>query len=323
MTNKEKYSEFFNQHNDICIFSSPWWLDATAGAENWDVILVERDGNIVAAFPYVLKRGRFGNHIGMPMLTQKLGPYIVYGEDQLNEYKRIEYENGIFASIISELPDFVLFNINFDSRCRNWLEFYWNDFKQTSKYTYRIENLQTSDWFELFEKSKRKKVRKGEKAFEFKQDLSADEFYDCFAEVIKGRNDEVSYSKDFFSRLYDAIYEHKAGKTFYCTENETGEVAAIKFIVWDSSTAYDIIGMRPKKFNSSGSTEFLTYKCIEYVAGFVNCFDFEGSMIKGVEDAYRGYGTHQTEYYNISRDNRVLIPLFKDFRNIVRKFIKK
>ena len=323
MTKKEKYSEFFNQHNDICIFSSPWWLDATAGAENWDVILVEQDGGIVATFPYILNRGRFGNHIGMPMLTQKLGPYIVYCEEQLNEYKRIEYENGIFAAIISELPDFALFNVNFDSRYRNWLEFYWNGFKQTSKYTYRIENLKASDWFELFEKSKRKKVRKGEKAFEFRLDLSADEFYDCFAEVIKGRNDEVSYSKDFFCKLYNAIYEHKAGRTFYCADNETGEVAAIKFIVWDSSTAYDIIGMRPKKYNSSGSTEFLTYKCVEYVSEFVNCFDFEGSMIKGVEDAYRGYGTHQTEYFNISKDNRLIVPLLKDFRNIVRKLIKK
>lgn len=322
MTNKEKYTAFYKQHNDICIFSSPWWLDAAAGEKNWDVVLVERNGEIAAAFPYFLNRGKFfGNYIGLPMLTQKLGPHIVY-EEEMNEYKKIEYENEIFASIISNLPDFALFNVNFDCKYKNWLEFYWNGFKQTSKYTYRIENIQNSDWFESFEKSKRKKVRKGEKAFEFKLDMPADEFYQCFSDVISGRNETVSYSKEFFRKLYDAVYKHNSGKTFYCTDNETGDVAAIKFIVWDSSVAYDIIGIRPKKYNSSGSTEFLTYKCVDYVSKFVNCFDFEGSMIKGVEDAYRGYGTHQTEYFNIMKDNRVLIPLLKDCKNIIWKFIK-
>lgn len=323
LKDKKLYTAFWKQHGDIPVFSSPWWLDCTAGEGNWDVILVEDDGLIVCSFPYVINKGRIHTSLSMPSVTQKLGPYIVYPEAQKNEYKRIEYENYIFECIISALPKYDLFNINFDCKYRNWLEFYWNGFQQTSRYTYRIEDLKENTWFDAFEKSKKKKIKKGEKQFYFKQDLDVDAFYNYFEEVIKSRNEEVVYNRDFFRKLYSSVYEKKAGKSFYCLDKETGAIAAIKFLVWDSETAYDIIGIRKKEYNSSGSTEYLTYKCVEFCSAFVDCFDFEGSMVKGVEDAYRGYGTRQTEYYNISKDNRNLVLLLSDCKKVLNRIIHK
>ena len=64
--------------------------------------------------------------------------------------------------------------------------------------------------------------------------------------------------------------------------------------------------MRKNEYRNSGGTEFLLDETIKYVSQFVNTFDFEGSMIQGVEESFRWYGAHQTEYYNISKDNRLL-----------------
>lgn len=317
---KDLYLKFFEEHKDIPIFSSPWWLDATAGKHGWDVVLVEEEGKFIASFPYMIKRGKCGDFaLTMPQLTQKLGVYIVYEEGLSSDYKKIEYENNIYEQIIQALPKFSFFAINFDCIYKNWLQFYWNGFNQTTRYTYRLHAIKdTGRIFESFEKSKRKKIKRGEKAFDFKQDLDAETFYTYFEYVINSRNEKVSYTKEFFYKLYEEVYKHDAGRSFYCVDKVNGNIAALKFIVWDSNTAYDIIGIRMKEYNSSGSTEFLTYECIKYVSQHVDIFDFEGSMIKGVEDAYRGYGTKQTEYYSISKDRRLIRPAL----GLVKRWLK-
>ena len=49
----EKYRVLCREEPSIPIFSRDWWLDVTAGPGNWDVSIVERDGKIVAAMPFM------------------------------------------------------------------------------------------------------------------------------------------------------------------------------------------------------------------------------------------------------------------------------
>ncbi|NLM49160.1 MAG: hypothetical protein GX198_10280 [Epulopiscium sp.] len=56
MTNKEKYRELCSINKDIPIFSRDWWMDAVCGQDNWDVLLVESDGEIIASLPYYIKK---------------------------------------------------------------------------------------------------------------------------------------------------------------------------------------------------------------------------------------------------------------------------
>ena len=105
MSNKEKYTQFCAEHANIPIFSQPWWLDAVC-PDSWDVILIERNDSIIASFPYffhVIKAAKgilkFSN-VGMPPLTQKLGPYIIY--NNITENKKIKYEHEIYNEIINK-----------------------------------------------------------------------------------------------------------------------------------------------------------------------------------------------------------------------------
>jgi hypothetical protein len=86
-------------------------------------------------------------------------------------------------------------------------------------------------------------------------------------------------------------------------------------IVWDNECAYYLMAMRKKDYNSSGGTEFLVDEAIKYVSQFVNTFDFEGSMIKGVEESFRQYGAHQVEYYEITKCNNVLLRIKSAIKN--------
>lgn len=319
MTNKEKYNNFYSEHTDICLFSSPWWLDAVCGKDNWDVILVEKNGIIKASFPYFLKKGRFNaTYITMPTLTQKMGPYIVYDSSNISEMKKIGYEHEVYDQIISKLPKFDFFLINFNQNYKNWLPFYWNGFKQTTRYSYRISDIKNHDLvFNGYAKYKKQKIQKAKNLI-LQYDLDFNQFYDYFEEAVKERGETCSYSRKLFIRLCETVYEHNSGRIFYCID-ENKNIHAINLTVWDNDSAYYLIAMRKNAYKNSGGTEFLVDETIKYVSQFVDIFDFEGSMIKGVEASYRWYGAQQTEYYNITKDNRIFVPLLRDMWHLLSK----
>lgn len=314
MTNKEKYREFYRFHPDICVFSSPWWLDTVAG-DAWNVILIEQGGRIIASFPYVYTKGKLGiKKIGMPQLTQKLGPYIVYEPNTTYSHK-LSYEHKVYEQIISLLPAYDDFHISFDQNYKNWLPFYWNGFKQTVRYSYRLYNIKNyEDVFLRFEKRKRNRIKQARETLTLCYDIPPDSFYDYFKSAISDRADSVSFTKKMFFAIYNAIYNNNAGRSFYCVDNENN-IHAVKLVIWDNNAAYSLIGMRKKEYNLTGGTEFLTESVIKYVSQFVDIFDFEGSMIKGVEQSYRYFGTQQTEYYSISKVNNKLLKLYRALRS--------
>lgn len=320
MTNKEKYAQFCAEYPDIPIFSQPWWLDAVC-PNSWDVILIERNDKIVASFPYYYYKMKVAKgilkfaHIGMPQLTQKLGPYIVYGANILKESKKIQYEHEIYDAIIDKLPKYDSFGVNFDWKYKNWLPFYWKGFKQTTKYTYILDNIKDHDsLIKDYSRIKKRKLQISSGEFTIKYDLPKDVFYSFFSAVIHERDDSVRFSKSLFDHIYDAVYAQKAGKVFYCVDSKNN-IQAINLTIWDKECAYYLIAMRYKKYNSSGGTEFLVNETIKYVSQFVNRFDFEGSMIKGVEESFRQYGTRQTEYYTIYRNNNPLLKIIRSIKD--------
>ena len=314
MSNKEKYREFYKSHPDMCVFSAPWWLDAVAG-DTWDVILIEEGGSIIASFPYVCTKGKLGiKKIELPPLTQKLGPYILYDKN-ISYTTKIGYEHKIYQQIIDALPAYDVFNINFDQQYKNWLPFYWNGFSQSTRYSYQLVDIKHSDkLYGSFAANKKQRIRKAAKDLVFKTDLSIEGFYNYFSNVIKRREDSVSFSFEIFSNIYKAAYAHNQGKTCYCIDNDE-HIHAIAFIVWDRMAAYYLIAMRDAKYNSSGGTEFLIYEMIKYVSQFVDVFDFEGSMLEGVEQSFRYFNAQQTEYYSISKINNKLLKLYRALRS--------
>lgn len=313
--NKSEYGTFCLEHPDIPIFSQPWWLD-TVCPDKWDVLLLKRNNKIIASFPYYLtKTRRVFSHIMMPPLTQKMGPYIIYDKNKQSESKKINYEHEIYGAFIKMFPKHLNFTVCFDWKYKNWLPFYWNGFKQTTRYTYLINNIKNHDLVQSnYSKSKKQPLLKARDTLSLKFDLPPDDFYRYFSEVIYGRNKDVSFDKNFFQNLYSEIYSRESGRVLYCTDR-SGNIQAINMVVWDSECAYYLIAMRKKEYNTSGGTEFLVDETIKYVSQFVDTFDFEGSMIKGVEESYRHYGSRQVGYYEIRKCNSILLRVKSALKN--------
>lgn len=304
VNSKSLYIDFCKYEPLIPIFSQPWWLDAVCGEENWNVILVEKGDSIVASFPYYVLNGKFlgTKNICMPLLTQKLGPYIKYPEGQKYTSK-LSYEKEIMQEIINKLPKYDFFYVQFDYKYTNWLPFYWNGFQQTTRYTYVIEDISDIDKVVAkFDSKKRAHLRKGEKNITIKYDLSAEEFITYYQNCLGKSNHTLLYSANFFCALCKAAYKNKQGQIVYAVDQENHIHGAI-FYIWDNIAAYDLVTAFDPEYKNSGASTYLVYQLIKDSLGKCNVFDFEGSMIENVEESFRKFGTIQKSYFQIYKYN--------------------
>lgn len=303
MTNKELYKNLCDTERSIPIFSRDWWMDAVCGEENWDVILVEKGGQIVAALPYYfIKKGK-GIIISQPMLTQTNGVWIKYPDDQKNS-TRLSYEKQTINEIINDIEKLNIYsyNQNFKYNFTNWLPFYWRGYKQTTRYSYVINDLtDLKKIFDNFDHAKRQNIRKAEKIVKVKFDLGCNEFYENHKMTLNRQGESISYPYELFEKIYNECYKRNQGKIFYAVD-ESNNIHAALFIIWDENSAYDLISTIDPQFRYSGAANLLVYEAIKHTSNYTKVFDFEGSMIENVENSFRQFGTIQKQYFNISKE---------------------
>jgi hypothetical protein len=308
-TGKEKYSRLIEQEKSIPLFSRDWWLDAVCGPENWDVILVEKGGQISAALPYFTQSMSGFKLITMPPLTQTMMLWIKYQSNMDSEQVRTKYEKELINNIIDQLPRFDYYKQNFHHSFTNWLPFHWKGFEQTTRYTYLIEDLGDID--ELFRKLKgsvRTDVKKAEKEFSLVESEDVDKFYRLNEMIFSKAGKKMSYNYDMVKRLDTAAA--KAGKRkIMFAENDNGEACAGIYIVWDEECVYYIMSGSNPKFGNTGAPSMLIWEAIKFASTFAKYFDFEGSMMEPLEKFFRSFGAVQKPYFRITKVNSRILQL--------------
>jgi hypothetical protein len=307
---KELYRNLCNKEISIPIFSRDWWMDAVCGEENWDVILVEKGGQVVAALPYYFRKKNKGIIIDQPPLTQKNGIWIRYPENQKLATK-YSFERQIIRQVIDQLEELELisYNQNFDYSFQNWLPFYWNRFDQYSRYTYVLENLEDFEGkYSNLSHEAKKNIKKAEKLVTIKNDLCIEEFYKLNEMTYKRQSMCMPYSLDLLIKIDKACIEHNCRRIFFA-EDEKGRKHAALYIVWDENSAYYIMSGADPELRNSEATSLLMWEAIKFSSMVTKKVDFEGSMIESVERFFSRFGAEQKQYFNISKKykNRTLL----------------
>jgi Acetyltransferase (GNAT) domain len=303
------------------IFQQPWWLDAVAPGA-WSAVEIRRGGALKARLPYVVKKHLGFTLVNMPPLTQVLGPWLPPYSGKYTH--QLSEEKELMTQLIEQLPTFDLFLQNFHYSITSWLPFYWKGFQQTTRYTYVIEDLTDLDKvLSGFARFKHKNIKKAKNIVEVREDLSAKDFYDNHVSTLskqakeRGVSKNISYSFELFSSIYNACYKNNAGKIFYSIDKDNNLHSAI-FTIWDKSSAYNLISTIDPDFRSSGSASLLIWEALKYYSGKTKRFDFEGSMIEGVERSFRAFGAKQKPYFQVSKVNSLLLRVGLDLRSWLR-----
>lgn len=296
---KDRYRTFSHTEKSLPIFSRAWWLDASAGADNWDVALVENNGRVIAALPYAIERRLGFTLLTLPPFTKMLGPWI--RESSAKYAKRLGQQKDLMEALIDQLPPYDHYDHNWHHSLTNWLPFYWRGFRQTTRYTYLLEDLGDIDRLVAeFENSKRANIRKARERVTVVYDIPARTFYEHHRRTMAKKGTKIAYGWDEFRRIHDACYAHDAGRTIAAYDSD-GNLHAALFVIWDEMSAYALICSIDPDYLTHGAASLLNLEIITHVAGKTRRFDFEGSMIESVERSFRQYGAIQTPYFAVSR----------------------
>ncbi|MET4694683.1 GNAT family N-acetyltransferase [Endozoicomonas lisbonensis] len=309
-SNKQKYRELCKKEHTIPIFSQDWWLDAVAGNENWGVVISEKGGDIVGALPYVFKKKYGFKLITMPKLTQTLGPWLKYPDNQKYE-RKLAYEKRIINDLIEGLPEYDFCKINADSSLTNWLPFYWEGFDQTTRYTYRLSNIADSNQlWNNFSGNIRKEIKKAEGRNKIVVDSnsSIEDFIEINKKTFSRQGLTLPYSKKFIID-FDKVCLEKQCRRIFFARDENNIIHAAIYIVWHNEYAYYLMGGGDPDLRNSGATSLAMWEAIKFSKTVAKCFDFEGSMIEPIENFFKAFGAIQTPYFSLSKTNSLPLAL--------------
>ena len=311
MTAKARYHDFCRTAPDVPVFSQPWYLDACAEGGTWDVVLAEEQGRVIAALPFFFKRKGPFRYATMPTFVKWLGPYL------LPEFRgKLPKEHELLQVLIAQLPAFAAFKQNFYPTSTNWLPFYWQRFRQTTYYTYRLLQLHDLARVETgLGTGIRRDIRLARQQVRVVHDHPLNEFYRVNMLSFARQGLPMPYALAQFQRL-DAALAIAGSRQLFFAVDERGRVHSVAYLIWDNTTAYFLLAGDDPALRASGAGVLLAWEAIRYASEVLglDCFDFEGSMLPGVERIRVRFGAVQTPYFFIWKHNSRLFELLEKLK---------
>jgi hypothetical protein len=236
----------------------------------------------------------------MPPLTPKLG--ILFAPSTAKYAERLSHEQRMVELLIEHLPSYITFRNTFHETFTDWLPFFWEDFAQTTRYTYMLEDLADMEavWAGMRE-ARRRAIRKAEK-----QNISVCEiddieyFHHLTTKSFSRQAMAMPYSLELVAAIDNAL-KTNAGRRLTIAEDSQGRVHACDYLAYDDRLGVSLLGGADPELRSSGAQVLLEWESIKFSSTKANKFDFEGSMIQDIEHFMRGFGATQTPYFDISR----------------------
>lgn len=315
---KDAYRKLCEKETSIPIFSRDWWLDATVGPEAWDVAIVKKNAQIVAAMPYVSRRRYWLRVISQPALTPALGPWIRSGDGK--PATKLSNEKELMQALIDQLPYFDYFSQTWDCSRTNWQPFFWNGFQQTTKYTYVLTKLgETEKLWSGFDHRAREEIKKASNRFKLRvrDDLPLDDLLALSRMTFQRQGMSPPYSDAFVRRL-DAACAERACRKFFIAVDPAGQPHAGGYMVWDENSAYTLFSGANPSLRNSGATSLCRWESIKHAANVTQQFNFTGSMIEAVEQAVRNFGGTQVPYFHISKTPSRLLRMRQGLLSVIR-----
>ena len=241
MTDKDKYRQLCNKETSLPLFSRDWWLDTVCGETLWDVLLVEEKGKILASFPlYIPHQGI----ITMPPYTQTMGPWFAPEPADAKYTRTLGKHQAIckvFTDALKIYPHFLQY---FSYRITDWLPFYWEGYKQTTRYTYLLNNIrdEQSLWENMSSNIRRNITKAKEKqGITVKKGIPVDDFLRIQALTFKRQQLSAPKEREILKKIISVCRQRNQGDLWGAYDDK-GNLHAVAFIAWQESSAYYLAG---------------------------------------------------------------------------------
>ena len=299
------------------VFEQPWWLDIVA-PQKWGEVFVEEKGKIIARLPYVLDNKCIKN----PSLTQTLG---IWMDNSIKEKVRgnshLYKQKEIINELIGKLPKSKSISITLDSSLEYVLPFRWLGFNIEPTFSYRISNIKNIVNFDnIISKNAFEKCKRASKKIVADIDNSDNgirTIIELMDSTFKKQNRKNPHDRKFLFNMISTSILHNNG-AIIIARDENGIAHSGAFYLYDTNVCYYLIGGKDLKYHNDYSQYLVIRKGLEFAKTVSNDFDFEGSMIEGIENFFRQFGGTQVINYHVSKQG-----IASEIFNIAKPKIKK
>jgi len=301
-----EYRVFCKSCSHVPLFSSPEWLDVVCGEIGWGVISISENGKIVCAIVYRTRRILGVDVVTQPSLTQNVGPW--FPEEIVSTLVESR-SNALMELLAKSMPNAAWLRIGLSPSVDNWLPFYWQGYKQTTRYTYRISKHLDRD---VLVKSIAGRTRRDIKFAEEKMELSIDtngsvsELYEIISRSFSARKKKNRYSYSLLENIQVTLSKTKRCEILLARDR-SGVAHGGIMLVGDCNTVYYLAGASDPYLKNRGVVSFLLRHAMIITQESGRTFDFEGSMIRPIEFFVRSFGGVRTPYHVIYKSASSII----------------
>lgn len=305
MNRKAKYSEFCEKQY-VPLMMRPFWLDAVCGAEGWDVCIATDQGDeVTASLVYHVVRYRGFPIIKMPPLTDYSGLWLNYPENLEKNTSRYTFEKEVCNELLNQLPKVAFFYQQWHPAITNWLPFFWNGFRQTTHYTYRLSLKDESILLENTNKTIRKNLRKLKELITIEIVDEVDQLYHLAMLSFARQHLAPPYSLMLLREL-DKSLKNRNLRRIYLARDQAGQYHAGVYLIWDEQCAYSLISAADPVLRQSRAAYLIQWQTFLDSIGKVKTFDLCGSILEPVEESLRAFGGELVSHFKITKTQNKL-----------------
>lgn len=283
------------------VFEQPWWLDLVAPGK-WAEATVKDGDTVLARLPYVMDGG-----VVMPDYTQTLGVWMAdgvrafsRGNDQCSKQKEL------LEALLAQLPKKKSVDIVLHCSQEYILPFRWFGYQIEPTFSYRIEDLSDLAAVEQnFSKSVKRDINRGKKTLTVDcADGGTEELIELQNETYRRQKRKNPIDNAFTRAVMEGALAAGHGRVMIARD-ENGAPHAGCFVVYDENACYHLLSGQNTAFGNDGAMPLLFSAEIAFAAKVSRVFDFEGSMVEGIEQVFRRYGGRQVINWHVSKQSLV------------------
>ncbi len=276
-------------------------------APGWEALIVTKDGNWEAIFPFVARSFWGLRRSLQPRFSQYWG--ICFREEREQGYTRLSWEKEVQEALLEGLPRLREVIWRFSPAFRYPLPWHWKGFRLGVRYTFQLDLRQEeASLLAAMATTTRRHIRQG-KTLECTESSHPEQLMNLLRQQAAAGHDIIGQKEsdwELMPRLIAYLQKKKLGRI---TEMKRGGevVASAVFVRFRGQGVYLLGTYLPGEKGQAAMAPMMWAAIMEDRAAGMEVFDFEGSMIEGVERFFRRLGAVPVPYLEVTWNDLPMI----------------
>jgi hypothetical protein len=283
-----EYGPAFASATDL-VFASPAWLEAI-GPERCSIARLDVPGAGPGFVPLQVRKRRGALYVTNPPLTPWLHP--VGGTTSSRPEGRISNAHKLGEALAAALPASALVKIRLHPSFPSFLGLHWAGFLAMTRISYRLDPQPADAAWKGLRGELRTDVRKAERNG---VTVTTDTDVPAVARLLESHSKATGFAHPFTGADLEAVITRllATGSVRIWSARWQGELVGAAMVPEDPSTAYYLLAATTERGREQKAMPLVAWSAVRDALDRGLAFDFEGSMLRGVERFNRAFGGHQ------------------------------